>query len=147
MKKIVIILSVIVAFVASSCQNTFDPTITLALDNQEVNIPKSVSDTAEPVHYARVTSNGRWEATLETEDGNSWCWLREYYTDAKGKKVNVVEPISHFDGMEGRWNKVKGKGTVWLPLCYVTSSTTRYAVLTVRNIKTGEVKQLRITQK
>lgn len=147
MKKIALILTVVVAFVATSCQNDFKPTITLACDNQEVNIPKSVSDTAEPVHYARITSNGRWEATLETENGNSWCWLREYYTDSKGNKVNVVTPISSFEGMEGRWNKVKGKGTVFLPICYVTSSSTRYALLTVRNTDTGESIQLRITQK
>lgn len=149
MKKIAIILSIMMACVATSCVKPFEYTIGLALDNHEVNIPKSVADTTEPIHYAHITSNGKWEATLVTEDGNSWCWLQEYYIDANGNKVKVVEPVQAYDGMEemGRWTKVKGKGTLWLPIAYVTASANRYATLTVRNTSTGEVCQMRITQK
>lgn len=149
MKKIAFILSVVVAYVAVSCVKPFEYSITLALDNTEVNIPKSVADTTEPIHYARITSNGNWEATLVTENGDAWCWLQEYYTDVNGNKVYHVTPVSAFEGMEsmGRWNKVQGSGTLWLPIVYVTASANRYALLTVRNTDTGEVCKMRITQK
>lgn len=150
MKKIAILLSLVVAFVFASCEKRFEfDKNSISLDNAEVNLPKSVSDTAEPVHYAKITTGGSWEATLETANGNSWCWLQEYYIDAKGEKVQVVEPVQSFEGMEemGRWNKVKGNGTVWLPIGYVTASANRYAVLTVRHTGTGEIVRMRITQK
>ena len=153
MKKIAILISVIMACIATSCNKvrTFDPSIVLSLDNAEVNLPKSVSDTAEPVHYIHITSNGKWEATLETQDGNSWCWIQEYYLDSKGNKVFVAEPLEAFDGMEemGRWNKVKGNGSVYLPLYYVTANANRYGILKVRRTDTNkaEVVTMRITQK
>ena len=86
---------------------------------------------------------------METQDGNSWCWLQEYFLDAKGNKVYVATPLASFEGMEeaGRWNKVKGKGTVYLPLHYVTASANRYGILRVRLVGTDEVAVMRITQK
>lgn len=148
MKKIVIILAAMVACLATSCQKPFEYTV-FALDNQEVNLPKTVSGVSEFVYYAHITSNGPWEAKLETADGNSWCWLQEYYVDSKGAKVKVVEPIQSFEGMEemGRWNVVRGDGTIWLPVRFVTTTVNRYATLTVRRTDTGEVKVLRIVQK
>lgn len=150
MKKIAIILSLVVAFVLVSCEKHYEfDKNTISLDNAEVNLPKSVSDTAEPVHYIHITTGGEWEATLETQDGNSWCWIQEYYVDTKGQNVYVATPLESFEGMEemGRWNKVKGKGTVYLPLCYVTANANRYGVLKVRLIGTDEVAVMRITQK
>ena len=149
MKKIAIILSLVVAYIATSCVKPFEEPNTIAADNYEVNLPKSVSDTSEPVHYAHISSNGNWTASLETQDGNSWCWLQEYYLDAKGNQVNVVTPISAFDGMEdmGRWNKVKGSGSLYLPIRFVTSSINRYAVLILTNTDTGDQVIMRITQK
>ena len=149
MKKIAIILSLVVAYIATSCVKPFEEPNTIATDNYEVNLPKSVSDTSEPVHYAHISSNGNWTAKLELEDGNSWCWLQEYYLDANGNQVNVVTPISAFDGMEemGRWNKVKGSGSLYLPIRFVTSSINRYAVLILTNTDTGDKVIMRITQK
>lgn len=152
MKKIAILLSLVAAFVLVSCDNErlfeYDKD-TIKLDNAEVNLPKSVSDTAEPIHYVHITTGGEWEATLETANGNSWCWIQNYYVDAKGQNVYVATPLESFDGMEemGRWCKVKGSGTVYLPLGYLTASANRYGVLKVRLINTGEVVTMRITQK
>lgn len=149
MKKIAIILSVMVACLATSCQKPFEYTLSIAFDNQEVNLPKTIANKTDFVHYIHIVSNGEWEATLETADGNSWCWLQEYFVDSEGGQVKVVEPVQSFEGMEemGRWNVVRGKGTLWLPLRFVTTTVARYATLTVRRTDTGEIKQLRITQK
>lgn len=151
MKKIFILL--IAAVAAVSCDlsdRTFKPSIPLALDNYEVNLAKSVADTAEPTHYCRITSTGPWEATIETQTGDVWCWLQEYAVDVNGKTYYVATPLEAFEGMEemGRWSKVQGEpGTTWLPIRFLTSSVNRYAAVTVRNLDTGDIKVLRITQK
>lgn len=150
MKKIAIILSVVMACIATSCVKPFEEPNAIALDNYEVNLPKSVSDTSEPVHYAHISSNGNWTAKLElADDATTWCWLQEYYIDAKGNQVNVATPVSAFEGMEeeGRWNQVKGSGTVYLPIRFLTASANRYGVLIVTNTDTGDQVIMRITQK
>lgn len=151
MKKILLLLIAAVAVVSCDLSDrTFKPSISLAVDNLEVNLPKSVADTAEPTHYCRITSTGRWEATLETQTGDVWCWLQEYATNIKGETYYMATPVEAFEGMEemGRWSKVQGeKGTTWLPIRFLTSSVVRYGALTLRNLDTGEVLVLRITQK
>lgn len=149
MKKIAFILSVMVASIALSCVKPFEYSIPLALDNFEVNIPKTVADTTEPIHYIHITSNGNWEATLITENKDAWCWLQDYYVDAYGNYVYHVTPISAFEGLAemGRWNVVQGSGTLYLPLVYTTAAVNRYAKLIVRNTDTGDVREMRITQK
>ena len=149
MKKIAIILSVVMACIATSCVKPYEHP-TLALDNFEVNLPLSVSDTSEPIYYAHITSNGNWTAKLELEDAaTTWCWLQEYAIDKDGNRYEVVTPISCFEGMEGmgRWNKVQGSGSVWLPIRFLTAPKARYALLIVTNTDTGEICKMRITQK
>ncbi len=151
MKKILLLLIAAVAVVSCDLSDrTFKPSISLAVDNLEVNLPKSVADTSEPTYYCRVTSTGRWEASIETQTGDVWCWLQEYANDVNGERYEIATPLEAFEGMEemGRWSKVEGKsGTTWLPVRFLTSSVTRYGALTLRNLDTGEVLVLRITQK
>lgn len=135
MKRLSIIIAIIVATsLFSSCKRGYEPTIELATDNFELQLSKSPT-AEEPIYYARISSNGSWEATLEIElQGESWCWFQEYYVDSKGNKVQVVTPVEAFDGMEeqGRWCKIRGTGTVWVPLRYVTASVERHAVMMLR---------------
>lgn len=162
MKKFLILL-VMVGLFAISCEDktsyigdrtedkTEDDTPALALDNTEVNIPKSVSDTADPIHYVHITSNGSWTAKLETQDGNFWCWLEDSYVNAGGNRVKIVKGVTYVDGypaegMTDRFVEVKGSGSVYLPLHYITASANRYATLTVTH-SSGKQCVLRITQK
>lgn len=151
MKKILLLLIAAVAVVSCDLSDrTFKPSIPLAVDNLEVNLPKSVADTSEPTYYCRVTSTGRWEASIETQTGDIWCWLQEDANDVKGNRYEVATPIEAFEGMEemGRWSKVQGEaGTTWLPIRFLTSSVVRYGAVTLRNLDSGEVLVLRITQK
>lgn len=151
MKKIFLLLIAAVAVVSCDLSDrTFKPSISLAVDNLEVNLPKSVTDTSEPTYYCRVTSTGRWVASIETQTGDVWCWLQEYANDVNGNRYEIVDPLEAFEGMEemGRWSKVEGKaGTTWLPIRFLTASVVRYAALTLRNLDSGEVLVLRITQK
>ena len=151
MKKILLLLIAAVAVVSCDLSDrTFKPSIPLAVDNLEVNLPKSVADTSEPTYYCRVTSTGRWEASIETQTGDIWCWLQEYANDVKGNRYEVATPIEAFEGMEemGRWSKVQGEaGTTWLPIRFLTSSVVSYGAVTLRNLDSGEVLVLRITQK
>ena len=132
MKKLSIILAIVFAAVMTSCVG-YEPSIELDTDNFELQLAKSPGS-EEPIYYARISSNGEWEATLETESGDVWCWFQDYYVDAKENKVQVVTPVQAFEGMEdmGRWNKVKGSGTVWLPIRYGTADAERHAVIMIR---------------
>ena len=145
MKKIAIILSVVVAFVATSCVKPYEEHSN-SLDNFEVNIPKSVSDTADPIHYIHITASGSWTAVLSTQNGNAWCWLEEAYINPQGEPVKVVTGVDTFDDMEGRYKKVTSSGTVYLPLHYTTTATNRYATLVV-TFGSGKQEIMRITQK
>lgn len=151
MKKIAIILSVVVACIATSCVKPYKEPNALTLDNTEVNLPKSVSDTSDPVHYVHITSNGSWTAKLETEDNNSWCWLEDSYVNTSGNRVKVVKGVTYVsgypvEGMTDRFVEVKGSGSVYLPLHYLTANSNRYAVLIVTH-SSGKQYVLRITQK
>lgn len=152
MKRLSIIIAIVFATsLLISCKRGYEPTIELATDNFELQLPKSLTNVEEYVYYARVSSNGEWEATLELElDGESWCWFQEYYVDAKGNKVQVVTPVQAFDGEEEtrKWCKIKGSGTVWVPIRYVTTASERHAVMMLR--RTDDVKKqcvMYITQK
>lgn len=145
MKKLYVILAVVLtAMVMSSCDTT-EGTISLALNNDVVDLPKSLVDKAL-VHYAQVTSNGTWEATLETEDGTSWCWLETSYTNSKGETIAIkgLTPIAYDDG--GLVRKVKGTGTIFVPIVYSPTSATKYAVFTVYRPDTGERCSMRLDQ-
>ncbi len=150
MKKIAIILLLMMACIATSCVEPYKESNTLVFDNNEVSLPYSVKD--GDIHYLHITSNGSWTAKLETADGNSWCWIQDYfevYNGGNAEKVQVVTPLSSFEGMEemGRWNKVQGSGSVYMPLRFVQNANKwRYAVLIVTNIDTGEERILRIRQ-
>jgi hypothetical protein len=94
MKKISIILSVLLAAcVATSCQEPFTPTRTLALNNYDLTLPKTDAD--GNVHFIQITSTGPWEATLDIVDtddyGFVWCWLEPFYTEPlKDENGNII---------------------------------------------------------
>lgn len=133
MKKLSIILAIAFATVVMPSCVGYEPTIELAVDNFELQLSKA-GNGVEPIYYARVSSNGEWEATLETENGGSWIWFQDYYVDAKDNHIQVVTPVQAFEGMEevGYWNKIKGKGTVWVPIRYGTTDFERHAVIMIR---------------
>ena len=151
MKRLSIIIAIVFATsLLASCKRGYEPSIPLATDNFELQLPKSIANVEEPIYYARISSNGEWEAKLETETGDTWCWFQEYYLDAKGNKVKVVTPVQAYDGMEeqGRWNRVKGSGTVWVPLRYLTTDSERHAVMMIRRTDGVDVQcEMFITQK
>lgn len=146
MKKLSIILALIAAVAMSSCNKPHETTISLALNNDVVDLEKS-HNSKELVQYARVTSNGSWVATLETEDGRTWCWLNTFYTDSKGNKVSIkgLQPVAYYDGTE-LVCKVKGSGTIDVPIAFGTTSENRYAVFTVYRPDTGERCSMRLDQ-
>ena len=148
MKKIAIILSMVfVASIVSSCVPKFEYTIPLAVDNIERTWPANGYKAEDPVDYVRITSCGTWEATLTPSvEGESWCWIEDHYLDKQGNKVKVVECLEFYEGSE-RCCKVRGTGTVWLPIHYMATSFTRYATLNVRRVDTSDHVVMRITQK
>lgn len=148
MKKIGIILAIVVACVATSCQKPFEPSIELALDNFKLDLPKTTNALSGNIHYHRITSTGPWEATLETEkEGEIWCWLEDYYLQAKKEngvtvkdeygntvyeKIYIAKGLETFEGSE-KYCRVSGKGTTFLPMGYMDNiGSARYAVFTVR---------------
>jgi hypothetical protein len=149
MKKTAIILAIIAAFVATSCQKPFEPSILLAVDNFKLDLPKTTNNINGNIHYHRITSTGPWEATLETEKvGEIWCWLEDYYLQAKKDahgvvlkdemgntiydKVYVAKGIETFEGSE-KFCRVSGSGTTFLPMGYMDNiGSARYATFTVR---------------
>ncbi len=153
MKKLSIILATLFAAgVMTSCVEPFEYDLSLALNNSVLVLPKVVNtDPATPTPYynhTQVTSNGTWEATIETADGQTWCWLTDRYMDYKNDKEVVVKNlkiVKYFeDGVKGY--KVRGNGTLFLPICYMSGGP-RYAILTVRRVDTGETLTMRIDQK
>ena len=156
MKKIYVILMLaFVATVATSCVKPFEPTITLALNNTELTLPAS-TEKAYPTHFIQVTSNGSWEATLETYGENeTWCAIEDYYvttyTNEDGLAEEIHNPVANVTVIERFPNsdkgcKVQGTGTVYLPLHYNAAGSKRYAVFSVRRVDTGEVCVMRIVQ-
>ena len=167
MKKIAIILSVVfAACVMTSCQKPFEPTISLALNNFELSLPKTTGVLSGNIHYIQITSTGPWEATLETaREGEIWCWLQDYYgvpkKDENGvtmkdefdntimDRVYVAEGVEIFvGGSEEQFCKVKGTGTVFLPMGYMDNNggSLRYATFSVRRTDTGETRSMSISQ-
>ena len=148
MKKIAIILSMVfVASIVSSCVPKFEYTIPLAVDNLERTWPKNGNNAEDPIDYVQITSSGTWEAKLTpATEGESWCWIEDHYVDKKGNKVKVAEYVEFYEGTE-RCCKVRGTGTVWLPIHYMQSSFTRYATLNVRRVDADVHVVMRITQK
>lgn len=148
MKKIAFILSIIFAVsLTTSCVQKFEYSIPLALNNLQLDLPKAGDGTDNPVHYIQITSTGTWEATLEPSvEGETWCWLEDFYLDKNGKKVKIAEVIDFYEGTE-RGCKVRGKGTLWLPMRYFASASERYATFTVRRVDTDDMRVMRITQK
>ena len=161
MKKMLIILSMFVAYVATSCVQPYEQTDPLTLNNYDLTLPKTSSKkglNGENIHYFQIGATGPWEATLETQkDGEIWCWLHDFYAvakkDEKGntmkdefgnvivEKVYVAEGVEIFvggadgsDGSNAQYCKVKGTGIVFLPMEYMDNngSTIRYATLHVR---------------
>ena len=132
MKKLSIIFAIVFAALLTSCVG-YEPEIELATDNFELQLSKAPG-AEEPIYYVRITSNGEWEASLETETGDSWCWFQEYYLDSKGNAVQVVTPVETFEGLDNKWCKVRGTGTVSIPLRYVNAASERHAVIMVRRI-------------
>lgn len=128
----------------SSCYKT-EGNISLALNNDVVVFPKTATETM--VHYAKVTSNGSWEATLEIADGRTWCWLETTATNANGETIPVkgLEPVKYFPDTDILC-KVKGSGTIYVPIRFGSTSETRYAVFTVYRPDTGERCTMRIDQ-
>lgn len=148
MKKIGIILAIVVACVAMSCQKPFEPTIALAVDNFKLDLPRTTNVLSGNIHYHRITSTGPWEATLETEkEGEIWCWLEDYYLQAKKEngvtvkdeygntvyeKIYIAKGLETFEGSE-KYCRVSGNGTTFLPMGYMDNmGNVRYAVFTVR---------------
>ena len=163
MKKIAIILSVIFASsLVSSCVKPFEYTEPIGVSNIEVTLPAAgdgSSDVSSYIHFTQVISTGRWEATLELANSDlTWCWLSDSYRKAVGYdedlgeniyeqvKVPNVTVLECFNGTDKAF-KVSGKGSLFLPLYYTSTGTARYAVVTFRNIDTGDVRHMRITQK
>ena len=167
MKKISIILSVLfAACVATSCVKPFEYSISLALNNYDLSLPKTTGNIDGNIHYIQITSTGEWEATLEhAKAGETWCWLVDYYLknakDENGntlydennnpikEKVYVAEGIEVFvGGSESQFCKVRGSGTIFLPMGYMDNygATPRYATFSVRRLDNGEVKVMNITQ-
>lgn len=167
MKKISIILSVLfAACVATSCVKPFEYSISLALNNYDLSLPKSTGNINGNIHYIQITSTGEWEATLEhAKEGEIWCWLQDYYMqdvkDANGsvikdensnpiqEKVYVANGVKIFEGgSDTQFCVVRGSGTVFLPMGYMDNNgtTVRYATFSVRRLDTGETKIMNITQ-
>lgn len=147
MKKIVLISIIFVASVMTSCVQKFEYTLPLALNNLDLTLPKAGDGTESPVNYVQITSTGTWEAYLEPSvDGETWCWLEDHYIDKKGKKKYVGKVIAYYENTE-RGCKVRGSGTVWLPMRYLTTGSVRYATFTVRRVDTDDICIMRITQK
>ena len=154
------------ACVLTSCQKPFEPTISLALNNFELSLPKTTNVLSGNIHYIQITSTGPWEATLETaKAGEIWCWLQDYYgvpkKDENGvvmkdefdntimDRVYVAEGIEIFEGgSEEQFCKVKGSGTVFLPMGYMDNNggSLRYATFYVRRTDTGESRVMSISQ-
>ena len=150
----------------TSCQKPFEPTISLALNNFELSLPKTTNVLSGNIHYIQITSTGPWEATLETaKAGEIWCWLQDYYgvpkKDENGvvmkdefdntimDRVYVAEGIEIFEGgSEEQFCKVKGSGTVFLPMGYMDNNggSLRYATFYVRRTDTGESRVMSISQ-
>ena len=163
MKKIAIILSVIFASsIISSCVKPFDYTVPIGVSNIELTLPAAgdgSSDVSSFIHFTQVISTGNWEATLELANPDlTWCWLSDSYRKAVGYdedlgeniyeqvKIEKVEIVDYFTGTDKAF-KVKGKGSLHLPLYYTSTGTARHAVVTFRNTDTGDVCHMRITQK
>ncbi len=146
MKKLSIILALIAAVAMSSCIKPHETSISLALNNDVVVLPKSHAS-KDLVHYARVTSNGSWEAVLETADGRTWCWIENTYTNSKGDVVPIkgLKAVAYFDGTD-LLCKVKGSGTMYVPIAFGTTSSTNHAVFTVYRPDTGERCSMRLDQ-
>ena len=171
MKKILTVISVLfVMCMTTSCwQKPFEPTISLSLNNDILDLPTSMSGSATATikgnfHYIQITSTGSWEAIIETETGVPWCWLNDFYLkavkDAQGnvltdefgetitERVYIAEGVEIFPGgSDTQFCKVKGKGTTFLPLLYQTGiGTPRYARFYVRREGSGEYREMVIKQ-
>lgn len=154
MKRISIILAVIFAIgVTTSCVQPWKNEVSLALDNDVVLLPMSlnVDPPVNPpyVNFTLVSSTGPWEATIETQDGSSWCWLANYYEEEHGEeKVKVyikgLKVVEYFSDGE-KACKLRGNGYMPLYIYYMPGGP-RYAMLTVRRTDTGEVCTMRLDQ-
>ena len=147
MKKLSIILGALfIAVAMTSCVQPYENTNSLALDGLVVVLPKT-HDTKEPIHYAKVTSNGEWIAELETADGSTWCWIDPTKTDAQGnKKVDKgITILSNYDGSD-LVCKIKGSGNYYIPIHFAFSQSAHYAKLSVYRTDTGERCTLQLRQ-
>lgn len=153
MKKILAILTVLIAASVTSCVKPYTNTEPLTIDNYDLTIPKTASKkgvNGENFHYFQITATGPWEATLTQQiDGEIWCWLNDYYIvakkDANGntikdefgryetEKIYVAEGVEYYNGTD-KFYKVRGKaGVTFLPMEYQDNQgVMRYAILHVR---------------
>lgn len=150
MKKILMYISVLfVAMSVSSCVEPFEYTTSLALNNRLLSLPKIAPDyTGKGIHYAQVTSTGTWELYIETESNVQWCYFLASYTDnTTGEEIQVVEPLEYNE--EGKIIKVRGTGTVFVPVEYTDNGgvVERVAYITATREDTGDECIMKITQK
>jgi hypothetical protein len=155
MKKMLIILSMFVAYVATSCVQPYEQTDPLTLNNYDLILPKTSSKkglNGENIHYFHITATGPWEATLTTQDdAQVWCWLDDHYKeaakDANGQQikdeygrvqtveVKVVDGVACFEGTDKFCTVRGGAGVTYLPMEYNDNQgNLRYATLRVRRL-------------
>lgn len=168
MKKILVMLSVLFAATAlTSCMRPYEPTISLAINNRVLYLRAIAYAHPDGLpgnyHYIQITSTGSWEATLETEDGTAWCWLNDFYLkvlkDENGvplkdelgnlvtERVYIAKGVEAIGDSDTNFRKVKGTGTVFLPMMYNNSQgKDRYATFYVRRPDTGELCVMNIKQ-
>ncbi len=146
MKKLSIFLGALfVAMAMTSCVKPYENPTSLALDGLVVVLPKTLEG-KEPIHYAKVTSNGEWIAELETADGSTWCWMDPTRTDAEGKKTLIkgVKVLANYDGTDMAC-KIKGTGNIYVPIHFAFGQG-RYAKFSVYRTDTGERCTLQLRQ-
>ncbi|MBO7219813.1 MAG: hypothetical protein J6V21_01340 [Alistipes sp.] len=147
MKKLSIFLGALfIAVAMTSCVKPYENTIPLALDGLVVVLPKTL-DGKEPIHYAKVTSNGEWIAELETADGSTWCWIDPTRTDAEGNKTPIkgFKVLANYEGSD-LVCKVQGSGNLYIPIHFALSQSAHYAKLSVYRTDTGERCTLQLRQ-
>jgi hypothetical protein len=86
--------------------------------------------------------------TQNAKDANGNVIYDEYKNPVT-EKVYVVDGVEVFvGGSEEQFCKVRGTGTLFLPLSYMDNNGTskRYATFTVRRLDTGETRVMNISQ-
>lgn len=164
MRKIgLIVLVMAVACTITSCREKFKYTIPLAFNNYDLIISKNgdgsgpkegeedefgniIDTNTESTCYIQVTSSGTWELELiPAVEGEGWCRWDDHWVDNKGKKHYVVKIVGYYEGTN-RANKVRGTGTVWVPMRFGNAKEARYATCVARRVDTGYTCVMRIWQ-